>query len=291
MAASRNTSSPHRTNLVVVRAGTESLHLAWRLPAERSWDLATLVYDDELMRQVASGRTSSGEFLIDNRAYGFKFHGIRAFLEHTERIDRYNAIFMPDDDLLIEPQLIDSLFDIFRRSGASFGQPALTWDSYVSHFVTLHNLAFIYRETNFAEVMCPLMTRDFVFSVLPTFTENNSGWGLDVLWAHKCEAAGARTIIVDAIPVKHTRPVGGGGLYGRTGTPPTEELKVLLTKYKLTFPAQKVLRGLPDLDFHHPKSRTLLESFIAGYSAEIIAHPDFARLLNNSYPYLVRTVS
>jgi len=44
---------------------------------------------------------------------------------------------------------------VFEESGAALGQPALTWDSHFSHYVTLHNPAFRYRRTNFAEVMSP----------------------------------------------------------------------------------------------------------------------------------------
>ncbi len=159
-----------RANLVAIRAGAQSLHRTWQLPYERTWDLATLVYDSTLLEEhQTESSTVPGDAVEDSRAHPFKFHGLKAFFAEDPIRQQYKNVFFPDDDLIIDPSAIDSLFEVFTGSGAAFGQPALTWNSHHSHFITLQNRAFHYRHTNFSEVMCPLMTGRFLRSVLHTF--------------------------------------------------------------------------------------------------------------------------
>jgi hypothetical protein len=58
--------------------------------------------------------------------------------------------------------------------------------------------------------MAPIFRRAALERCAPTFSESPSGWGLDWLWPVLCRAAGlGRIAVIDATPVRHTRPVGG----------------------------------------------------------------------------------
>lgn len=278
-----------RRNLVLIRAGSRALHYDWHLPAERQWDLITLAYNDTLLGESGppDGLTT-GDWVFDNRAAPSKYHGVHAFFEtHPEALD-YSAVMMPDDDLLFEPARIDELFSVFEESGAALGQPALTWDSYFSHYVTLHNPAFRYRRTNFAEVMSPIMTGDTLRALLPTFLGTRSAWGLDLLWAKLCDDRGQSVVVIDQVPVKHTRPVGGGDHYAALGMNPAEEAHRLLAEYQVTPKAIQVLGGVLDERFGRPRSGMLMESLLSGVCPALSQHPALIPLLQASLPHLCR---
>ena len=90
--------------------------------------------------------------------------------------------------------------------------------------------------TNFVEVMAPVLTRELLQRVLPTLIENESGWGLDYLWAMYVDRPREDIGVIDAIQIRHTRPVGGPN-YERLraeGKSPHQELARLRKKYELT---------------------------------------------------------
>ncbi len=95
-------------------------------------------------------------------------------------------------------------------------------------------------------------------------------------------------MVIDSHPVNHTRPVGGGGLYERTGSSPGDELQALLEMYNITFPPLVVFAGRLNLDFHVPKSGSFLESLTAGYAGPLVDTLGFETLVRNSLHYLKR---
>lgn len=276
-----------RKNLVLIRAGSKSLHLDWTLPAERSWDLVVLAYDPALMpeaRPLPDGL--QGAIVLDNSAEPCKFHGIHRFFTDHPEAQGYESVFMPDDDLLLNPANLDALFLVFGLSGAHLGQPALTWDSYCSHFVTFQNKAFLYRYTNFIEVMAPIMKREFLATALPTFRFNKSSWGLDCLWSRMCRDQGHRVAIIDRLPVVHTRPVGGAGLYQALGVDPQQDLIHVMQTFQIAPEPATVFGGRLDERHGHPLSGHLAESLVSGLNPDLIRRPEFMQLFQASWPHL-----
>lgn len=276
-----------RKNLVLIRAGSKSLHLDWTLPVERSWDLVVLAYDPALMpeaRPLSEGL--QGAIVLDNSAEPCKFHGIHRFFTDHPEAQGYESVFMPDDDLLLNPANLDALFLIFESSGAHLGQPALTWDSYCSHFVTFQNKAFLYRYTNFIEVMAPIMKREFLATALPTFRFNKSSWGLDCLWSKMCRDQGHRVAIIDRIPVVHTRPVGGAGLYAALGVDPRQDMIQVMQTFQVPPEPATVFGGRLDERHGQPLSGHLAESLVSGLNPDLIRRPEFMQLFQASLPHL-----
>jgi len=280
---------PQRRNLVLVRAGAQALHLQWQLPAVRNWDLVTLAYNDALLDAASSGNVVvPGEWLVDGRAQATKYIGIQAFFRHHPEALKHEAVLMLDDDLLFDPARLDDMFGLFATSGAALGQPALTWDSYASLYITFRNRAFLWRETNFAEVMAPMMTSAILRDLLPTFDANRSSWGFDFLWADRCRKAGGRVVILDQTPIKHTRPIGGGGLYAALKVDPGAELADLLRQHGIERPPLRVLGGRLDPSFKRPVTGLLVESYLSGLGREMRQRKGFSSLFKASLPYLLR---
>jgi hypothetical protein len=218
----------HPRNLIVLRAGDASLHDEWIRGDDRDFDLFISYYGNE-----------PGRYLDDADFHearpGPKWPAIAALLsENPSLLEAYEAFWFPDDDLAASTDVLNRMFAFFHAHQLSLAQPALTRDSYFTWSTLLQEPRSHLRFTHFVEVMAPLFSRDALRLCAPTFEESRSGWGLDWVWPTLCERAGlGRMAVVDATPVRHTRPVGGE-LYRRHPdmTPRTDAEKVL-RKYGL----------------------------------------------------------
>jgi hypothetical protein len=216
-----------RRNLVIVRAGDNSLHREWLGP-ERSWDLVVSYYGSN-----PKIFTDNDTLRIDHP--GSKWTGLTQLFA-SGRVDwqAYDLIWLPDDDLSGSCETINAFFDATRSINANLSQPALTWDSYFSHIISLESKAFFFRYTTFIEIMAPCFSSRFLRQALPTFSENTSGWGLDYLWPNLLQQWGlAPPVIIDRTPVRHTRPVGVAGHGSGPGISPKNELLEILQKHKV----------------------------------------------------------
>ena len=218
--------------LVIVRAGDASLHEAWLGPVgqPRDWDLVVNYFGDDPERY-----RRPDVLRIDGK--GPKWIGLQNALTQGGLDWRaYDRIWLPDDDLAATPDAVSRLFAACREHELALAQPSLSHDSYISHAITVHNPRYTLRWTNFIELMAPVLSRDLLARVLPTFDANQSGWWLDYLWQMYLDRPRLDAGIVDAVQVRHTRPVGGPN-YARmkaTGQSPWVEMNTLRRRYALT---------------------------------------------------------
>lgn len=194
-----------RRHLVVLRAGDSSLHEAWLgQGAPRDFDLFISYYGRQ------PGRHAEHADHYEHRP-GPKWPAIADLLhEHAALLRPYEVFWFPDDDLAATPEGIDRMFAFFRAYRLCLAQPALTPDSYRTWNTLLQDRRYHLRYTRFVEVMAPIFSRAALQVCAPTFNQSRSGWGLDWVWPQLCSRAGLEGIaIIDATPVRHTRPVGG----------------------------------------------------------------------------------
>jgi hypothetical protein len=194
-----------RRNLVIVRAGNSSLHEGWLPPvgAPRSWDCVVSYFGDD-----PSIYKRPDVVRIDGK--GPKWGGLHNLLV-SDAVDwrAYDRIWLPDDDLAATPAAVERFFAIVQDQGLWLAQPSLSHDSYISHAATAHHEGVVLRRTNFVEAMAPVFTPELLERVLPTLTLNDSGWGIDYLWQMYLDRPRLDSAIVDAVQIRHTRPVGG----------------------------------------------------------------------------------
>jgi hypothetical protein len=211
-----------RKNIVIVRAGNSSLHPGWLAgEGDRSWDLIVNYYGDDPDRYKEDDVTR-----IDSK--GPKWPALSNLItEHLDTISGYERIWLPDDDLKTDKASVNALFALCERYDLEVAQPSLTWDSYFGHLTTLQNRDFVLRYTNYVEVMAPCLTREMLLRSLPLFNSNLSGWGLDFVWAALADRAERGIAIIDAVTVRHTRPVGGPNYAAlrASGISPWDELR------------------------------------------------------------------
>ena len=260
-------------NLVIVRAGDESLHPAWLgNPGERNWDLIVNYFGDkpDLYR---------GEGIVRIDSKGPKWPALHETISGLgDRLDEYDYIWLPDDDLACDVQTVNKFFEICAALKLELAQPALTLDSYVSYHFTIRNKFFQVRFNNFVEIMAPCFSRDFLKRCLPSFAANMSGWGLDFLWPTWIEDP-AKIAVVDAAAVRHTRPFGGPNYNAlkERGVTAQEELDALLEKEGVKF-LKPMTRGGIDIQGNvhatwNGGHKGLIQALMYGYLPEFGQHP------------------
>jgi hypothetical protein len=198
-----------RRFLVMARAGNSSLHRKWLQGGERNFDLYLSCYGDRPQEYAPDA-----EYLREKKSTKWPaWHG--HLLVDRELVANYDAVWFPDDDLLIDAAGISKMFDLFVSFDLAMAQPAMGLDSYFSHPILLRDTGYVLRFTNFVEVMAPVFSREALAMLHPTFLESRTGWGLDYLWPCLLSQGGlgAKIAVIDAVSMTHTRPVGGGDIY------------------------------------------------------------------------------
>ncbi|MFT7228459.1 MAG: hypothetical protein ACI8PW_001046 [Methylophilaceae bacterium] len=215
-----------KKNLVLVRAGDKSLHPQW-LSNDRNWDLIVSYYGDCPERY-----NDQYDFLHCFK--GSKWQGIENFIEsNLELINKYEYIWLPDDDLFCNAETINNFFEWCKNLNFTIAQPALTPYSFYSWPITVQVKECIARQTNFVEIMAPCFDVKSLRFFSKYFGENTSGWGYEWLWSEIAQKENIFNFgIIDQTPIFHTREVGGAG-HGGAKSDPREEMRSLFIKFSL----------------------------------------------------------
>lgn len=226
--------------------GRESLRSEWITRVEgRSFEVLLLAYHP---REDIYCAHHPGVRLFEYP--GFKWWMIHElFSRHPEILDQYASFFFLDDDIEITERQIQTLFQWVERLPVQLAQPSLTADSHMSWPVLRHRSWSGYRWVTAVELMCPIMKREALRLLLPTFTLTRSGWGVDLLWGKQvAEVYGPRSMVVfDAVQVRHGKPVGKGELYTRLPQPARQEEEEVRSRFGiLDFQIEEVSRSLID---------------------------------------------
>lgn len=216
--------------LLVCRAGDNSLHKSWIEPKEfKNFDLLIDYYGDE-----PDFYRNDGDYFYQNK--GPRWPGHYNLIESLGGFFfQYDAVCFIADDIDTNASTISNMFDLFSAYDLWLAQPALTKDSYFSHWITLENSSYILRYTNFVEIMVPIFSPYALKVCWETFRKVESGWGLDFLWPYLLDRPKNKIAVLDSTPVKHTRPIKAGNLYKNLNTSPNEELEKILKDYQLKY--------------------------------------------------------
>jgi hypothetical protein len=221
-----------KPNLALFRAGPSSLHpQAVQRLAQQNFDYALSWFGD-----AAPAHADGAAFVHMQK--GAKWPGLeQTLVAHWDTIQKYEYVWLPDDDLLCEPESVSRMFAICHDLQLDLAQPALTRDSYFTHLLTMQHTEFQLRFTNFVEIMAPVLSIDMLARVFPTLKGNISGYGLDNLWPRLTQLG--KVAVIDDTPVKHTRPVGGPNyaFNKEIGLTPAQEARVALARHFVETPA------------------------------------------------------
>lgn len=217
-------------NLILTAVGDNSLHKNW-IEADNNFDLFLIYYGNE-----------EDKFKADATYYvsrkGNKYLMFYDTIEQNKDIfEKYDNILIMDDDLYTETNHLNDFFKIFSENNFLLAQPSLL--GYYTHEITLHDPKWIWRCTNFVEIMCPCFTKETLFKFKETFIENQIGWGIDWLWPKLLGYPKNKIAIIDDCIVLHTRPVTSGDFYKNNNiSNGLETLHETIKKYNLSTKAE-----------------------------------------------------
>lgn len=201
-------SRARRPNLVILRGGPGSAHHYWprdMADEDRSWDLCVSFYGQAHEMEAGAG---FAEFRVLQQQHS-KFIALHELLHAESPLWDYEAIALPDDDLVFSWRGWNTLFAIGRDHRLDLWQPALAHEGYITHPITGRDPRWRLRYTSFVEVMTPIFTREALRACVQTFEGSQRGFGLDNVWPKLLGEPRDRLAVVDAVQVVHTRPQGG----------------------------------------------------------------------------------
>lgn len=210
-------------NLVFSPVASDSLHQEWISGPERTFDLSINIHDGS--KQDKAGVASV--FRIKDH----KWRTIDALLKMTDWLERYEYFFFPDHDISMSTATIDALFRYARDNRMMVCQPCLTPDSYGSHYHTYRQGDAGHRKVPFVEIMCPIMSRECIHKCQSTFSETESGWGLDIVWS---SLINGEAYVIDELAVKNTRPMFSDKWVLKNGMTPLQEARAMLARHGLS---------------------------------------------------------
>lgn len=217
-------------NLLITTIGEYNHVNSW-IDNERMFDVALLNYDGHDVRS-----TLIGDLVWYDSFPTFKYPGIWEIFWNEPSLLKYDYFWMPDDDIKLNTQEINYLFE--KARDFDLCQPSIleATDSFVSWDLFKHRAGVDIAYTSFVEITCPLFNRDSLGKCLETFRKSHSGWGLDLAWAKIIGDRGKNLGCIHSVVAKHTRPVKGGDLYNALQDKcihPAKERRTLMKMYDI----------------------------------------------------------
>ncbi|WBW96648.1 DUF707 domain-containing protein [Oceanirhabdus sp. W0125-5] len=224
--------------LIICRAGDSSLHKNWLSKSNNdNFDLVISYYGDK-------GNLYVEDCVYYEKQKGTKFPSLYKLISNNiKSIMEYDIIWIADDDLLINNESINRMFNIFYSKKLWLAQPSLTHNSYYSYPLTLKKEGLLLRYTNFVEEMAPIFSREALLRCLYSFSESQSGWGLDLIWPKILGYPTNKIAIIDAVSVHHTRKIWTGPQYKLFNIDPWTEATMVTKKYDVPLPYDMKVYG------------------------------------------------
>ncbi|MFP5363805.1 MAG: glycosyltransferase family 2 protein [Thermoleophilia bacterium] len=138
-----------------------------------------------------------------------KFENLNALLR-AHPAEGHDWLLVVDDDVVVGPRFLDRFLFCADDAGLLLAQPAHRRHSHAAWPATRRLPGGAVRESRFVEIGPVTAFAAPTFGALLPFPDLRMGWGLDAHWGAVAREHGWRAGIVDATPVLHTTPVGGG---------------------------------------------------------------------------------
>jgi hypothetical protein len=122
--------------------------------------------------------------------------------------DGYDWLLVIDDDVALPWGFLDTFLLLAERHGLVLAQPAHAFRSHAAWDVTRRRAGVAARRTRFVEIGPVTAIRADAFPELLPFPDLQMGWGLDAHWAAIAAEHDWPIGVVDATPIRHTRPIG-----------------------------------------------------------------------------------
>lgn len=217
-------------NLLLTTIGKNDTWYKTWFEGNRNFDVGLICYENSL-----EGIKIRPDFFFWHLP-DFKYSAIRQIIYNNPWIlENYHYIFMPDDDVVIDCNSINTLFEWAAHNDIHLAQPSIAAKNFTWP-ITLQQTDCSHRYVTMVEIMAPLFSNYALNRCWETFNESYSGWGLDAVWAKLLNYN--KIAICDLVIASHEKPLneGSGRLYEKLRsekgiTDPRQEMQALLKKY------------------------------------------------------------
>ena len=185
-------------NLVIVRAGDNSMHPLWLCTGgERNWDLLVSYEGDSPLRYP-----SAGEAMVRIDSKGPKWAVLNGLLRDTsDAWASYDYVWLPDDQLTSNCGDINRMFDLMAALDLRLAQPSFSWESPGRAPLTLHNPNFALRYVNFVDPAAAVFSQAMLRRAVPAMRECLHGSALRYVWPKFLENPARQCAILDRVQV------------------------------------------------------------------------------------------
>ncbi len=191
-------------------------------------------------RRVLDGLARSRhhvDFAVIRMADRGKFDNISEALRHRS-LDDYDWVIITDDDITTPDGLLDACLHLASREDLAIFQPAHRFRSYATFTLTQRHWKRLARVTHFVESGPLTGFRSDALKRLLPFPSMRWAWGIDVYWSELARRMGWNIGIIDAVPIRHLRPVANAYNFGAA----MDEARAFLDRYNIDRPKQDILR-------------------------------------------------
>lgn len=215
--------------LLLTTVGNDDQWYSNWFKGQRNFDVGLICYEPEIKIKF---RPDFFHWNIPD----FKYPALYNVIDNNQWIlETYDYVFMPDDDVVLSTDNINTLFDWASHEFVHLSQPSITSKNFTWP-ITLNDPSCKHRWVKMVEIMCPMFSNFALNRCWKSFIESSSGWGLDAVWAKLINYN--KIAVCDLVIASHEKPMneGGGRLYEKLRkekgiNDPRQEMQQLLQKY------------------------------------------------------------
>ncbi|HYM58980.1 MAG TPA: glycosyltransferase [Solirubrobacteraceae bacterium] len=119
----------------------------------------------------------------------------------------FDWLVIVDDDIVLPRDFLDVFIALAERYHFRLAQPAHAFASHAAWEITRRRPGVLARRTRLVEIGPVTAIRADAFHALLPFPDLQMGWGLDAHWGALAARHGWPIGVIDATPIRHTRPV------------------------------------------------------------------------------------
>jgi len=166
-------------NLIFTSAGDNTQFYNHWFGEHRNYDVWCVYYgnNDENYKKYKG--------LVDKiwKRKGSKFQNFHyIYMNYRELLDKYDRFFIVDDDIVINTNDINNLFNISIKYDLWVCQPSFTENSKISHPLNKVIPGNYLRYVNFVEVNTPVFSKEALHKFMDYYDPILIGWGIDLLY-------------------------------------------------------------------------------------------------------------
>jgi SAM-dependent methyltransferase len=204
-------------------------------PTKAGDHLADLLSKDRLFDVALNDYTGEGRGTADAEwqfcEMGHKWPCAQRNLSRIAQ--SYEFYLFLDNDIEIGVDAINTLFLTGYALRLQLFQASLTPDSTTAYPHLRWRAGSAVRFCELVEIMMPVFSRAALQTCAHTFTESESGWGLDHIWPLYLGKDGMA--VIDAVQARHCRPVNSRDWVMSNGETPWEEFARVVRRHKDLF--------------------------------------------------------